>query len=195
MGTTKTTDKIKDEESESSLHSKFGCAKDPIIALLSEYCHSKVLNIDYLLGQSSKPFMKATDHRATMTSLKTTSLKKQRKQDKQLQINSASSPSSSSSTSATSSIVSSPGMPKSGSVSPRVGLGINDSNIKVNLKLKSAKMVGLKDLLCADKLNTNAIQLQLTALSQVSGPNTSSSSSYFTEEYSTRPKRSRRSNE
>jgi len=194
--TTKTTDKIKDEESESSLHSEFGCAKDPIIALLSEYCHSKVLNIDYLLGQSSKPFMKATDHRATMTSLKTTSLKKQRKQDKQLQINSASSPSSSSSTSATSSIVSSPGMPKSGSVSPRVGLGINDSNIKVNLKLKSAKMVGLKDLLCADKLNTNAIQLQLTALSQVSGPNTSSSSSsYFNEEYSTRPKRSRRSNE
>merc|ERR1712156_1357482 len=103
----------KDEESESSLHSlEFGCAKDPIIALLSEYCHSKVLNIDYLLGQSSKPFMKATNHRATMTSLKTTSLKKQRKQDKQLQINSASSPSSSSSTSATSSIVSSPGMPK-----------------------------------------------------------------------------------
>jgi hypothetical protein len=57
-----------DEEEESSLenNSEFGLdqigsnlskmdqngsrsAKDPIIALLSEYCHSKVLNIDYLL--------------------------------------------------------------------------------------------------------------------------------------------------
>ena len=70
---------------------------------------------------------------------------------------------------------------------------IPDSNGKVNLRLKSAKMVGLKDLLCADKLNTNAIQLQLTALSQISGP-TNSNSNYFTEDLHSRPKRSRRSN-
>ena len=37
---------------------------------------------------------------------------------------------------------------------------------KVYLELHSAKMRGLKDLLCAEKLNTSAIQLQLTAQSQ-----------------------------
>ena len=72
-------------------------------------------------------------------------------------------------------------------------ISITDSNGKVNLRLKSAKMVGLKDLLCADKLNTNAIQLQLTALSQISGP-TTSNSNYFTEDLHSRPKRSRRGN-
>ena len=70
---------------------------------------------------------------------------------------------------------------------------LTDMNNKINLRLKSAKMVGLKDLLCAEKLNTNAIQLQLTALSQVSGPTTSSN--YFNEFEHSRPKRSRRSNE
>ena len=63
---TSTTDKS-DEES-SLINSEFGCAKDPdqtnkqtdpIIALLSEFCHSKVLNIDYLLGHSSQPFTNA----------------------------------------------------------------------------------------------------------------------------------------
>merc|ERR1712086_56205 len=69
-----TTTDMKSDEEESSLenNSEFGLdqigsnlskmdqngssAKDPIIALLSEYCHSKVLNIDYLLGKSSQPF-------------------------------------------------------------------------------------------------------------------------------------------
>ena len=74
-----------------------------------------------------------------------------------------------------------------------IPISVADSNGKVNLRLKSAKMVGLKDLLCADKLNTNAIQLQLTALSQISGP-TTSNSNYFTEDLHSRPKRSRRGN-
>ena len=76
----------------------------------------------------------------------------------------------------------------------KYNISIPDSNGKVNLRLKSAKMVGLKDLLCADKLNTNAIQLQLTALSQISGPTNSNNSNYFTEDLHSRPKRSRRSN-
>merc|ERR1712223_895145 len=58
---------------------------------------------------------------------------------------------------------------------------------KVWLKLKSGKMTSLKDLLFAEKLNTNAIQLQLTALSQQT-----SNSNLDQESYSSRPKRSRR---
>lgn len=125
-----------------SLEDQSECAKDPIIQLLSEYCHSKVLNIDYLLGQSTQPFT-------------------QKPQTKR-----AISGSSGSSTSA-----SSPG----------------DSSGMNQIKLKSGKMVGLKDLLCADKLNTNAIQLQLTALSQM-GKEAEEDLSMG----SSRPKRSRR---
>lgn len=42
---------------------------------------------------------------------------------------------------------------------------VNES--KVPVILKSQKMIGLKDLLICEKLNTSAIQLQLTAQSQV----------------------------
>lgn len=38
------------------------------------------------------------------------------------------------------------------------------------VRLASAKMRGLRDLLLADKLNSQAISLQLTAQSQVSVP-------------------------
>ena len=146
-----TTDmKSDDEEEESSLenNSEFGLdqigsnlskmdqngssAKDPIIALLSEYCHSKVLNIDYLLGKSSQPFTNKAANKA-----KTTSLKRKRSSEKKLSyenqnthlknnINNpqalSSPPSSSTSltvSDASSSAVSSPSLPKSGSVSPR----------------------------------------------------------------------------
>ena len=146
-----TTDMKSDEEEESSLenNSEFGLdqigsnlskmdqngssAKDPIIALLSEYCHSKVLNIDYLLGKSSQPFINKAANKA-----KTTSLKRKRSSEKKLSyenqnthlknnINNppqalSSTPSSSTSltvSDASSSAVSSPSLPKSGSVSPR----------------------------------------------------------------------------
>ena len=135
---------MKSDEEESSLenNSEFGLdqigsnlskmdqngssAKDPIIALLSEYCHSKVLNIDYLLGKSSQPF--------TNKAAKTTSLKRKRSENKSYEnqkthlknINNpqalSSPPSSSTSltvSDASSSAVSSPSLPKSGSVSPR----------------------------------------------------------------------------
>ena len=141
-----TTDMKSDEEEESSLenNSEFGLdqigsnlskmdqngssAKDPIIALLSEYCHSKVLNIDYLLGKSSQPFTNKA------AKAKTTSLKRKRSENKSYEnqnthlknINNpqalSSPPSSSTSltvSDASSSAVSSPSLPKSGSVSPR----------------------------------------------------------------------------
>ena len=150
--TTDTDMKSDEEEEESSLenNSEFGLdqigsnlskmdqngsrsAKDPIIALLSEYCHSKVLNIDYLLGKSSQPFTNKAANKA-----KTTSLKRKRSSEKKLSyenqnthlknnINNppqalSSPPSSSTSltvSDASSSAVSSPSLPKSGSVSPR----------------------------------------------------------------------------
>ena len=130
---------MKSDEEESSLknNSEFGLdqigsnlskmdqngssAKDPIIALLSEYCHSKVLNIDYLLGKSSQPF--------TNKAAKTTSLKRKRSENKSYEnqkthLKNINNPQPSSSTSltvsdASSSAVSSPSLPKSGSVSPR----------------------------------------------------------------------------
>lgn len=143
------------EDADSAM-STTSCAKDPIIALLSEYCHSKVLNIDYLLGQSTQPFT-STD------STKKASFKSNLK-------NKTRTFSGGGSTSTPSS--------------------------KISLKLKSAKMLGLKDLLCADKLNTNAIQLQLTALS--SSLSSSSTTSAFLDHHeesaggSGRPKRLRR---
>ena len=89
-----TTTDMKSDEEESSLenNSEFGLdqigsnlskmdqngssAKDPIIALLSEYCHSKVLNIDYLLGKSSQPFTNKA------AKAKTTSLKRKKSEKK-----------------------------------------------------------------------------------------------------------------
>ena len=41
-----------------------------------------------------------------------------------------------------------------------------ESKARVSMRLHSVKMRGLKGLLCAEKLNTSAIQLQLTAQSQ-----------------------------
>jgi len=43
----------------------------------------------------------------------------------------------------------------------------NLNNIRPKLRLHSRKMAGLKEVLLAEKLNTSAISLQLTAQSQV----------------------------
>lgn len=201
------------------------CAKDQVLSLLSEYCHSKVLNLDYLLGLSSQPFsstcttsgsttsgsktqLSTTTPRITQPRIKTTDLKrphllsgrstppppedfnftKKRLQPENLAANSNSatpmlSPSGSS-TSSTSTCTGTSGSTTGSTAS------------KVMLRLHSAKMIGLKDLINSEKLNTNAIQLQLTALSQV---NTSSknefgklNSSFELSEGGGRPKRSRR---
>ena len=168
------------------------CAKDQVLSLLSEYCHSKVLNLDYLLGLSSQPFSQlSTTPRLTQPRITTTDLKRPHL----LSGRSTSSPPpttpmlspSGSSTSSTSTCTTS-------------GSTTGSTASKVMLRLHSAKMIGLKDLINSEKLNTNAIQLQLTALSQV---NTSSKNNEFgnfgrnssfelSEERGGRPKRSRR---
>lgn len=61
--------------------------------------------------------------------------------------------------------------------------------VKPKLILYSQKMKGLKDLLLAEKLNTQAISLQLTAQSQVQFNKKSSARD---DSFSSRPKRSRR---
>lgn len=62
---------------------------------------------------------------------------------------------------------------------------------KPSVTLKSRKMKGLKDLLLAEKLNTNAISLQITAQSHIGNKKSRSSMSDETADNS-RPKRTRR---
>ena len=123
-----------------------------IIDLLSEYCHSKILNVDYLLGHSSQPFTTENINK-----------KVAKKQQPQLKISENISGCSEESPASSSTMSKAP-----------------------KLKLKSGKMMGLKDLLFAEKLNANAIQLQLTALSH---NNTVPDQD---QTYNSRPKRSRR---
>jgi len=131
-----------------------------ILDMLSEFCHSQILNVDYLLGQSSQPFTKTSAKQRHSRNSNEKKLK------------------------------SHPVLP--GLSSPdRSSSSTSSEESKVLLKLKSGKMTSLKDLLFADKLNTNAIQLQLTALSQQTKVNVNLSSN-DQESYSSRPKRSRR---
>ena len=130
-----------------------------ILDMLSEFCHSQILNVDYLLGQSSQPFTK------------TSAKQRQSRDSNEMKLKSY------------------PVLPGLSSPSPTSSTSSEES--KVLLKLKSGKMTSLKDLLFADKLNTNAIQLQLTALSQQTKVNVNLSSN-DQESYSSRPKRSRR---
>ena len=131
--------------------------KPTILDMLSEFCHSQILNVDYLLGQSSQPFNTSAKHR--------------RNKERKLK----------------SPKIVLPGLPASERSSSSSRATSISEESKVWLKLKSGKMTSLKDLLFAEKLNTNAIQLQLTALSQQT-----SNSNLDQESYSSRPKRSRR---
>ena len=76
----------------------------------------------------------------------------------------------------------------------------SDKSLK-KMELQSAKMIGLKELLCSEKINTSAIQLQLTAQSQTESKksmNFGNNLTNLTDESlylmssSNRPKRSRR---
>ena len=150
-------------------------AKDQVLSLLSEYCHSKVLNLDYLLGLSNQPFTAAETY---FKDHATSSSKRSINELKRPHLLSGSSPAS---------MMLSPGSDTTTTSSTTSSIAS-----KVILRLNSAKMIGLKDLLSTEKLNTNAIQLQLTALSQV----TSSKGHHLTATDSEcgggRPKRSRR---
>merc|ERR1711981_109323 len=115
--------------------------------------HSKVLNLDYLLGLSSQPFSQlSTTPRLTQPRITNTDLKRPH-------LLSGRSTSSTSSPPPTTTPMLSPSCSSTSSTSTTAS--------KVMLRLHSAKMIGLKDLINSEKLNANAIQLQLTALSQV----------------------------
>ena len=159
-------------------------AKDQVLSLLSEYCHSKVLNLDYLLGLSRQPFSKPLPTKSATTCPPTTGSSA-----------TPSSPSTSlkrphllSGSSCVTTSASSTGSMLSPSGASDTSTTSSMTASKIMLRLFSAKMVGLKDLLSSEKLNTNAIQLQLTALSQLTTSKTSTSDSDF----GGRPKRSRR---
>ncbi len=136
------------------------------IERLSEGCSERLLNADYLLGrQSSEPFLQR-DSPLTRHILRGGSRV--------------------------------PGKKKKLNYDRKNHILSDDFNkegpaaTKVFLRLFSAKMRGLRDLLCnAEKLNASAIQLQLTAQSQtVSAGETSAAGAG--EEHHGRPKRARR---
>jgi menin len=161
---------ICDDEKVTSRLEQEECAKESssknagiIMGLLSELCHTKVLNVEYLLGQSSTPFLKGPEAAKAAEEAAMRPPKMMLMMPKQKLFSDSVDESS-----------------------PKI---MRPPDANVILKLHSAKMMGLKGLLCADKLNTNAIQLQLTALSQTTGK----SSNYVDDSVGGgRPKRSRR---
>ena len=147
------SESITGEECDKKLESSdlFVKNEKEVLMSLSEGCKENVLNVDYLLGRKNcPPFLTsdsllAQDLLANPTrALKRRKIKRKRKQpnlnplpgDKKEKDESKSSTST------------------SAEMSP------------VSMSLHSAKMIGLQALLCAEKLNTSAIQLQLTAQSQ-----------------------------
>jgi menin len=133
-----------------------------LIQSLTEGCGENVLNLEFLLGRrDSNPFLvddKSSNSRRVSISLlkRRRRLWKKRKRMAQLKrrilkmtkTNLSESSSSSSGAKEGTSTVS------------------KKHQKRVSLKLHSVKMRGLKELLCSEKLNTSAIQLQLTAQSQ-----------------------------
>lgn len=152
---------------------------DRLIHILSQACKENILNVNYLLGETrSKPFLVSRRPRKLSSTKSNLDLfeavskstrkrlsrnrRKLRKaanlvvaQNPPLPTSFTLLPDPSSRTTAASTSTS------AGSSKQE----INKKN-KVYLELHSAKMRGLKDLLCSEKLNTSAIQLQLTAQSQ-----------------------------
>jgi Menin len=115
-----------------SPHLNYGLEKFYNVAARS--CADHLLNLDYLLGRTNRPFLTAT---------KTFKLKRPtdfRPAKKQI-------------------------FNEKKSISERT-VSRAEKNF-VSVELHSAKMRGLRNLLCAEKLNTSAITLQLTAQSQV----------------------------
>lgn len=120
-------------------------APHPSIAALTAACGEKILNPEYLLQGGGEPFVGG----GSIISEPTVA------------------------TALTSNGVRDPGPSKQNNAS--LGSGGNKVQDQSDLKsrgrprltLRSQKMKGLKDLLLAEKLNTHAISLQLTAQSQV----------------------------
>lgn len=141
-------------------HVQVGVAS--LIENLSEGCKENMLNVEFLLGRETKPFVINGQH------------VKRKKQN--------------------SYALSGRGQVKSKKAKISQDEEEEDEPAlkTVYLTLHSAKMKGLKDLLCAEKLNTSAIQLQLTAQSQTGEKSNQAASAASGEESVSGGKRPRR---
>ena len=151
-------------------------ANERVVSRLSGVCGSKLLSVGFLLGFSDAPFV---DDNPNQENFSVSELLLKRKHNH----------------------------PTAKPMST-VLISDGDSNSRSSseksfkkMELQSAKMIGLKELLCSEKINTSAIQLQLTAQSQTEskksmnfGNNLTnlSDESLYLMSSSNRPKRSRR---
>ena len=147
---------------------------DKVVSQLSGVCGNQLLSVDYLLGFSDDPFVDDNPNEEDFSVSKLL-LKRKHERPSVKQI---------------STILISDGDSNSRSSS--------EKSLK-KMELQSAKMIGLKELLCSEKINTSAIQLQLTAQSQTEskksmnfGNNLTNLSDESLMSSSNRPKRSRR---
>merc|ERR1712061_890736 len=147
---------------------------EKVVGQLSGVCGNKLLSVNYLLGFSDDPFV---DDNPNQENFSVSELLLTRKHDRPIvkQI---------------STVLISDADNNSRSSS--------EKSLK-KMELQSAKMIGLKELLCSEKINTSAIQLQLTAQSQTEskksmnfGNNLTNLSDESLMSSSNRPKRSRR---
>ena len=125
------------------LHNKYNHGEhEEVVNMLSGVCGTQLLSVDYLLGQSSEPFAPDNPNHENFSVSKLLLTRKHKRKTIK---------------------------PKTPCFNVLIS---GDSTTKPSpgnlkkLELQSAKMMGLKELLCAEKINTSAIQLQLTAQSQ-----------------------------
>ena len=151
-------------------------ASEKVVNRLSDECGGKLLSVDYLLGFSDAPFV---DDNPNQENFSVSELLLTRHHANPI-------------VKPISTVLISDGDSNSRSSS--------DKSLK-KMELQSAKMIGLKELLCSEKINTSAIQLQLTAQSQTESKksmNFGNNLTNLTDESlyvmtsSNRPKRSRR---
>jgi len=161
---------------------------DAFLDQLSEGCQRAVLNLEFLLGpqQGIRPFLEEREARKLMRNplrmLRRRRRRRLRRRQRMISVVTNVSDRKGGS-----------GGAGGGSDSNAGGDGTGGDKAKIEkvpLGLRSAKMKGLKNLLCSEKLNASAIQLQLTAQSQTDvGRSTVGSED---SSVATRPKRARR---
>lgn len=148
---------------------------NPHIAALAQACSSSILNKDFLLS-GGEPFTSTTTAGTSSTALSSTIVKDSDEFDEFLSSKSNGTPFVGLSLDSMLKAESPADMmlcgKRSDTVHPASGDLSSSSELysarqHVALELHSEKMKGLKAILCAAKLNANAIKLQLTAQSQV----------------------------
>ena len=187
----------KDKKAEDEENQEEESCDDVLLRRLSDGCKENLLNVDYLLGRrSASPFLLnlSQSHecdplsglrRRNRKRLLRNKLRRKRQADMALSESSISlSPTTTSSSSSGGG-----GLLQVVSSSSNASLVVSGPPpTQLLLRLRSAKMQGLQGLLCSEKINTSAIQLQLTAQSQVGGGLKTETSSLS----EGRPKRARR---